>query len=533
MMRFSFTPSKNNGSNGDRAKCKCFHKVFLRYLLYFATVTVAIPLVYVNLNVATVDIPLQPSLATKNLEGFLDIHGEESADIKSRIVAHKGDETSLVLTAYLEPPETLIETRNTQEPLVRNTTISKLQSISFPNSSNCENLMESFPVDNFPLGDPFLPWIHDYFPSLDRKSLHFVAQNRRKCDTGEENSEKMKFWTPQVALFQGIPVVAESTTGRRQSKGETGDNKTIYRLATSFQEATHDSTRFQCRFHHKNVTITTLSIFPFDYEFMNWIRGKKTMLERNGDRDAATFWLNQLHFICPIPEEFQPILSSSSSSIPESSKIRAIDDTQQPAFYVDLIPIRTPARKGYLFLSKVTETESEDSMLEKMFGRNHVLPSMDDAGRWQNLPICRRSNNLPSLPEKGTRDNSHHLPAADTLEKEKKPHRLVACTWTSSSYHRRGESSSISDSAQRLKEWIQFHLMVGVDHLYVYDNTDTAGNRNSSDVYQVTQSFKSDEVTYHAWPCKICNNVSQLFCVDKLLLWSNCVDATNFRLMCL
>ncbi len=494
MMRES---RKKGGGKGDRTKVKIFSNVFLRSSLYFAVAIVIPSLVYVNLNVARTEIPPHPSVVFKEkLDGFHETSSRKDPAIaannsdfsvreKSSVLDRKAHKRNLVLTAYLEPPGALIKTEIGHDPFIRNTSSSKLRSVSFPNLSDCSTLMRDFPVDDFPLEDPFLPWIHDYFPSVDGASLHFVAQNRRKCDTGLKHVKEMEFWSPQVALFQGVPVVVESTGSgsTRQSKGEEGRRETTYRLASSFREATHNSTRFQCRFHHKNKTVTSLSVYPFDYEFLAYMKRVDKLLRDNGDKDVHSFWLNQLLFSCHIPEVFQPLLSSATSTTGSSEKV--IDNIQQPALYVDLIPIRTPPRNDFLFES------GADDNLERFFGRNQILPPMDDAGRWQNLPICPRSNILPAI---------------STASKEEKPHRLVACTWTSSSYSRRGESYSVSDSVERLKEWIQFHLMVGFDHLYIYDNTDTGGNRNPSVLYNVTQSFGKDKVTYHAWPCKICNN---------------------------
>ena len=523
-------------TNGERAKninkSKCSN-AFLRYVLCFVTLVMFLPLIYLHLNVATTTIQIgpQPTITIKkNLEGFqgkeISHNGPAAVtnnhvEVKKRTIAiaspvnHKNDHNAknenLVLTAYLEPPETLIEKEASDHPLIRNTSMSRLRSVAFPNTNNCSTLMQNFPVDNFPLEDPFLPWIHDYFPSIDGKLLRFVAQNRRKCDTGVDNVETMKFWAPQVSLFQGIPVVEEqiATTEKTTQTGSAINKTTTYRLASSFQEATHNATRFQCRFHHGSITMTTLSVFPFDYEFINWRKGMKSMIVAHGEKDKAMFWLSQLLFACPIPEEFQSLLSSSTI---ESSKNEANDD--QPALYVDLIPIRTPVRWNYLLPYDKTdikdvETTSDRTSLQQLFGRNHVLPPMDDAGRWQNLPICRRSDNSLLSPGKNGREQKldQQVPTIVTGQEKEKPYRLVACTWTSSSYHRRGDEDSVSDSAQRLREWIQFHLMVGVDHVYVYDNTDIVGNRNSSDIHDITRSFGQERVTYNSWKCKICNNV--------------------------
>uniref|UniRef100_A0A7S4AJF7 Glycosyltransferase family 92 protein n=1 Tax=Pseudo-nitzschia australis TaxID=44445 RepID=A0A7S4AJF7_9STRA len=548
--------------NGDRRKGKRRsthrHNTLLRCICFSVIAT----LIYVQFKVATtVNIEPPPAQAIhKGLEGFQkgsprkspdllavrnrnrnrndivsDIEAKESPTPAASLPNQNYAEKSLVLTAYLEPQETMVEfdidnnehDNNRLPSFKRNTSTSRLRSVAFPNANNCSTLMQNFPVDDFPVGvDGWLPWIHDYFPSLDKTSIHFVAQNRRRCDTGADNKDKMKFWAPQVSLFQGIPVVVEdpnlagtkpepkSTHGRRIGKDAATPT---YRLASSFQEATHNATRFQCRFHHGGTTITTLSVFPFDYEFVNQQKHKKTMIFPPGDRDTQLFWLSQLVFTCPLPEEFQPLLASPSSLITtESSKKVAIDDQHQPALYVDLIPIRTPVRTDYnLLLDKLyaeVNKTSESAYLQEVFGRNHTIPSMDDAGRWENLPICRRSDNVLVPPSSsksgGGRDQQQpSMVEIDTAQESKKPYRLVACTWASSAYKRRGDVHGVSDSVQRLKEWIQFHLMVDIDHIYVYDNTDTSiTSGNSSDLYDVTRSFGADRVTYNPWPCKICNN---------------------------
>ena len=40
------------------------------------------------------------------------------------------------------------------------------------------------------------------------------------------------------------------------------EKQETYRLASSIREATHNATRFQCRFRNSETTITTLSVFP-------------------------------------------------------------------------------------------------------------------------------------------------------------------------------------------------------------------------------------------------------------------------------
>ena len=51
------------------------------------------------------------------------------------------------------------------------------------------------------------------------------------------------------------------------------------------------------------------------------------------------------------------------------------------------------------------------------------------------------------------------------------------------------------DEAPYLREWIEYHLMVGVDHFYMYDN-------NSSDGYKLVIESYLDEglITLIPWP---------------------------------
>ena len=496
MDKFMRNHLKKGATNEDRTTYKTSINTILRFSLCVAFMAIFVPLAFFDSNFADIEIGLEPTtLAVKNVSiSQENPHNDDQVEQKSTHIMSFGgkenNEKNLVLTAYLEPPETLIETGSIHNPLIRNTSFSRLRSISFQNTGNCMTLMKNFPVDDFPLDDPYLPWIHDYFLSGDKEMLHFVAQNKRKCDTGVDHSEKMKFWTPQLALFQGVPIVMEKTA----STGAATNDNEIYRLASSYHEATHNSTRFQCRFHHDNITVTKLSVFPFDYELITWMKGQETMVEKNGKKDSASFWMNQLLFSCPIPDVFRTLFLSSPSN-------KAINH-QQPAFYVDLIPIRTPVRRKYHFVSIANGSDGANKDLKEAFGTGHILPPMDDAGRWENLPICDRSDSFSSL------DKLNHTVATDTSDIKQKPYRLVACTWTSASYQRRGDLISISDSDKRLREWIQFHLMVGFDHIYVYDNSDTSGNISSSSIHDISQLFGRDQVTYHAWPSKICNNVS-------------------------
>jgi hypothetical protein len=403
--------------------------ILIRNVLFLIAGSVFLPIIYIHqiLEVKHVAIPSSVHKSLKQFQAGAPI-GNESPKTANQVVSkniNNHNHGNLVLTAYLEPPETL---NDKIVPLpIRQTTASKLKKITFPKVANCSTMMQDFPIDDYPLEDPFLPWIHDIIPSKDSTMIQFVAQNRRRCDTGDDEDQTMKFWEPQISLMQRVPLVVV--------QGES-DTTTSYRLASSFEEATHNDTRFQCRFHHGDNFVTTLSEFPFDYEFVTWRKKKAALFQRKG-KESDLFWTSQVLFNCPVPQEFQHVLQSQAGS-------------DQPTMYVDLVPIRTPARQQYLLTPEQTGPSLSSSKtfdLGKAFGTNHVLPRMNDAGRWQNLPICPREDVSAPL---------HH-----DVESKRKQYRFVACTWAASSYTRRGDAVRVSDSAHRLREWITFHLMVG------------------------------------------------------------------------
>lgn len=352
-----------------------------------------------------------------------------------------------VLTVYSEPPTTLVD----HTPLERHTSASKLSKTEYPDFGTDCGYVHNFPIDDFVDTDPFLPWIHDYF--VQDGHVKFVAQNKRRCETGEGKDIIMKFREPQMALFQPVSV-----------KEERSQNGTILYKLSSPEEATYPETRFLCHFTDaQNKTYTTFSVYPFNYEYIHWrkramFKNTKAMFRFSG-RDIEFFEFSQLLFSCPLP----------------------VEATDQP-LWLDLVPIRTPARTKPL-LTKRQVGSTEFAKLERFnttlfYGDNHILPAVQDSGRWSNLPICARREQPP---------------------KQLKPqHRFVACTWTAASYHRRGDIAMVSDSEQRLTEWIVFHRLVGVDHIYLYDNS-----QGPETLRSVAERF-SDFVTYIEWPGMYC-----------------------------
>ena len=93
---------------------------------------------------------------------------------------------------------------------------------------------------------------------------------------------------------------------------------------------------------------------------------------------------------------------------------------------------------------------------------------------------------------------------APTDRKRKKKHTLIACLWAAASYTTRGHENTISDTTERLIEWIEFNLLVGFDHIYIYDNT--RAHTNETDLRETLARFSPSEVTRIEWPYRVCNN---------------------------
>lgn len=407
---------------------------------------------------------------------------------------------AVVTTAYLEPIDTdWLE----QTPLPsRNTSASKLTAVIFPRVSCWQDRVENFPVDEYPREDPFLPWIHDYFPTQHGEYIQFVAQNRRKCNTGKEHEDTMKFWEPQVSLFQAVPV----TTVEWNTTVDLLDanHQPTYRLGTSPDNATFPETRFICHFHnHLGQEATTFSEYSFNYEHITWRKGQSTTIATKG-RDSAQYWLSQLLFRCPVPAIFQDDIRHGRHGSIHTMGGDANDTPHRwtSQLWLDVVPIRTPARKReFLFTERHVGARHLKGInvfdTKKAWTSNHVLPAVTESGRWANLPICQvpyprgARNNNPPL------QNGVHF----TRQNTSTPFRLVACTWTAAAYTRPGQVVSVDDSARRLREWIVFHSMVGFEHFFIYDNT----QHQPSPLRSIAEDFP-DRVTYHPWSSQICNN---------------------------
>lgn len=380
-----------------------------------------------------------------------------------------------VVSLYLEPRSTLDESTIPLPP--RKTSADLLERIEYPEIKSCSDIPQRLPVNHWPDKDPFLPWIHDYFVSPDGHSVQFIAANKRRCETGHGKESAMAYLQAQVSLFQPLPVA-------RTKRTDSADNQTQqqtpqYRLASlDDPNLVATETRFQCRFHRNpGEEWITFSRFAFNYEYVLWRkRGNKPMfVEMGSDVDQAE--LSQLLFSCPIPQE-----------------LRRTEKAASPSFWVDLVPIRTPTRKNSVLLTTNHTGPQYSSQIRafnasKSYGKQHVLPTPTDAGRWANLPVC--------LPEE--------LPPPPTTTA--KPHTLTACMWASASYRRPGgEKFLFTDTTARLREWLHFHRLVGMDHIYLYDNTPLANETAVSPLQQLVHREFADFVSYISWPAQVCNN---------------------------
>ena len=421
--------------------------------------------------------------------GASSIGGDASSSSRAR---DRERTEGRVLKAYLEP----IDQSDWQiKPLPkRNTTASSLTEKTYPGVTSCTKLPEQWPVDEPPTDqDPFLPWIHDVFPTADGKHIQFVAQNRRRCQSGRAFSELKKFLQPNIALFQHVPV--------KRIDGDDED-ETRYRLSTH-EEADDDGmeTRFICRFSNGEET---LSVYNFNYDWHSKRKGYKYTFTEEGF-DNHMIWSSQLHFKCPVPANLVETVKSGSS---------VIDD--YATLFVDVVPIRTPPRYGYpnRFLPP-KYGKPYTFIAEEEFGDSHVLPRVEDSGRWENIPICKPSlqTYVDAAPDTSTsawpqhtlvQNTNNDVAIADDSPALEKRFDLVSCVWTSASFHTRGGRRHITDNSRRLREWLEFHLMTGFDHIFVYDNS-FAQDGDIDSLEPITDLFPGQVTRIH-WPSKVCNN---------------------------
>ena len=443
---------------------------------------------------------------------------------------NKAPERNEILRAFLEPinPFYWDSQKTHPKPLpLRNFTKDNLKQVEFKQLNSCKKLPSQWPVDNFPDDDPFLPWIHDVFPSLDGQQIQFIAQNKLRCKTGTTIEEEalLRHMAPQVALFQHVAV--------KRVSDASSSGAPRYRLSTH-EDADQDgiATRFICRFKDtKTGTVQeTLSVYNNDYEWTSVRKRHRKMFQRDG-RDNQLIHASQLIFSCPTPANLVQQIKDGSSVVDDWATI-----------FIDLVPIRTPPRytppssflqpRYWKTLPKLdkknleldTGKDSGDWNYDvglfnatHEWGDKHILPLVEDAGRWENVPVCRTS-----LQE-------YEPTAIDSLENTGNTHHLVSCLWASSGYTTRGNRFAINDGQRRLLEWMTYNQMLGFDHFYIYDNSGAFSNETS--LQPIADLFDETVVTVIPWPSRICNNnpnnVGKCFvdCGSRNLLWCSELQA--------
>jgi len=489
-----------------------FNGTVLKCLIFAITVPfIIVYLSYASFLITTATDPLQEHkpVIMVNIKNDKNKHRavEKKEELQTAATTIKP-----VLRAYIETTD---QSEWEIKPLPTRTTKSTdLNVKEFPKVSSCTKLLENWPIDEEVAptnSDPFLPWIHDVFPTADGKFIQFVAQNKRRCQTGKEQQRVLDFMQPNVALFQHVPL-----------KRVLKDGQQRYRLSTH-EEADPDGieTRFICRF--KPSMEETLSVFNFNYDWNSVRKAYKSTFTEEGF-DVHIVWNSQHLFRCPVPESLWDTVRDGSS---------VVDD--YATRFVDLVPIRTPPRYILPETFLPPRYGYEDTWnATQHYGSHHVLPRIQDSGRWENIPICKPSlMTYPDEPRATTEqhggsptddDKQHDHNMADTalitkqneqhdqqmaqmaLTKQKK-NRLIACTWTSAGFHTRGDSNFISDGSQRLMQWVTFNKLVGVDHVYIYDNS--AATSTTENLTPITDLFPGF-VTRINWPSKVCNNNSRM-----------------------
>lgn len=459
-------------------------------------------------------------------------------------ILHRNSLAFIPLTAYVEPSRLYSSSNESGLLRLRTHGPEQLMKFTYSNVQSCDDLPNKLPVFHgtdqdgkygpnvrnnrplFPLrldyakttcpvdADPFLPWIHDVFPSDDGKVIEFVAHNKRRCNTNPKVfASDLENLEPQVALMQPVPVKRMTEAEVRELDGIPkslwGNHQPRYRLATSFSDASELETRFICQFHRlhfattrdgsieKQIVGETLSIYPYNYELANLRKpGSKPMLTFDANDKHGTHneqvWNSVLHFSCPVPKALQGILASGESVIDES----------RPTLFLDLVPIRTRTRRtreGYVASSVSQPTSEFNPLLE--WGDKHVLPTVDSSGRWSHIPLCLTPK-LSSLRQQQQRTMSpqkHHVTKAKPTSKG---HFLVGCTWAAATFSTRGEAVTDTSTSARLLEWLSYHLEIAeFDHIFVYDNT----GPNVTSLEPVTRQFPG-QVTRIPWSHRVCNN---------------------------
>ena len=187
-----------------------------------------------------------------------------------------------------------------------------------------------------------------------------------------------------------------------------------YALATSLDDADEDAryTRFVCRFHtlgiadgdttgigsdnggrtglRRIILGETLSTYSYDPEYANYRkRDSRPMLSEGHDEQI---WNSVYVARCPVPDVRDIVTADDDTTTMTLTDVVASGKSVHdgvPSIYVDLIPIRTPVRRGRggYAIPGVSSGDVLDPV--RTWGDAHVLPRIEASGRWVNITICR------------------------------------------------------------------------------------------------------------------------------------------------
>lgn len=415
----------------------------------------------------------------------------EPRNLPQQRLVNEHEPQNNILTAYLETPN-FDEWEILPLPIRSRARSEWLEKRQYSRVNSCQNLTQQWPVDDdddddqlrLPTDDdPFLPWIHDVFPTADGKFIQFVAQNRRRCNTGTRvlnHSQILVHLQPQVALFQHVPIQRLHNNRFKLSTHEHADPDGV-------------ATRFLCRF--KPDMEVTFSVFNFDYDWISFRKGHDSMIVKN-DGGVKVVLTSQLIFQCPVPTNLQETIRTGASV-----------HNDWATLFLDLIPIRTPPRYGppnQFLQPRYKEFQTTDPQIAfdplQQWGENHTLPKIEDSGRWENIPIC-----LPSLLQYKVQSQNNVPVPVVPKQKINNKHRLVSCIWASAGYTTRGGRFHVDDGQRRLLEWIVYNKGIGFDHFYLYDNSNALPSNNGTSLKPIADLFP-DHVTYIPWPSRVCND---------------------------
>ena len=283
--------------------------------------------------------------AYENQNGDVDVDGEEEETNTAdnyvfrdprEVVSPLSSPSDRTLTAYLQASDPLVykvvpvdhdnnKNKNNKTEQRQRQQQQQLEAVTFKHTKSCSKLQAQWPVDELPWPtdnnqwekhwsesqffinrDPYLPWIHDVFPTDDGAGIRFISQNKRRCHTGDDFVGLMERLEPQIALLQSVPIQRIVIDDQHENENGANNNQPAnsahprYKL-TDYDHADSDAkmTRFICRFSRdsddeKSVsTWETMSKYLWNAEMKSAMTRSKRMYKNNG-KENGQFWLASL-----------------------------------------------------------------------------------------------------------------------------------------------------------------------------------------------------------------------------------------------